>query len=518
MIINARHCLAGALWLLVATTAPCFADDDDYNYPESLKPGAIELCKPDSRLQKTAPCTDGSFDRLAKDIDAAAKAALAKARPITVPLLKRDQVWFGEMIAMYAGDAVDAAAQGEDWQKRILDNTAAQLRQRIATLNGVAQGLGRAGVAGRWANAFGTVEVAPDENGAYRVTLSGHARYGVSDDDLRQTCEATAIVRPGTDGWLAGDAIAAAGDPKPDGAGERTKPALLRIRRQGETLRVLAGNDSRDDWDYRTLHCSRRNLLTGSYFAVGNAGAAANAAAAPFVAPTFDCANPGSSAEEEICADPELAANDVRLNRDWKRLLPRLDAATRRYLTADQNAWVKSQANQFIEFLHPAWDKQTSDVHQTAYGRDQVDRLQRERIAVLEGFDEKRRGFEGLWWADSGVLTVTRGKDSTLKATGRKWFQGDWKAGCDYEFTGTADGDVFHPADKSKNPDSMVRDHATLIVNPTDDEFAKHRYDDRHKADVDEAKCKRRLDVSSTLRLFPVRASPDLNGLDDSIR
>jgi len=53
-----------------------------------------------------------------------------------------------------------------------------------------------------------------------------------------------------------------------------------------------------------------------------------------------------------------------------------------------------------------------------------------------------------------------------------------------------------------------------LIVNRLDDSFAKKR----SGKDDDEAKCKRRLDNSSTARLFPARPSPDIDNFSGSIR
>ena len=108
--------------------------------------------------------------------------------------------------------------------------------------------------------------------------------------------------------------------------------------------------------------------------------------------------------------------------------------------------------------------------HWTAAARDSLAQLQRIRIAMLEGFDEKRRGFEGEWSSYNATLSVTRDTDGKLQVDGNKWFEDDYKGGCDYDFKGKAVGDVFKPDDTSKNPDSIVRDHATLIVNPTDDE------------------------------------------------
>jgi hypothetical protein len=134
--------------------------------------------------------------------------------------------------------------------------------------------------------------------------------------------------------------------------------------------------------------------------------------------------------------------------------------------------------------------------------------LQRERIAMLEGFDEKRKGFEGEWRGYNAELAVTRDKDGTLTADGNKWFENDYKGGCDYEFSGKADGDVFHPKDKGKNPDTLERDHASLIVNRADDAMAKRR-----ENSDDEGKCKRNRTISSTARLFPVKPSPDFDGI-----
>jgi hypothetical protein len=60
-----------------------------------------------------------------------------------------------------------------------------------------------------------------------------------------------------------------------------------------------------------------------------------------------------------------------------------------------------------------------------------------------------------------------------------------------------------------------------LIVNRLDDVFAKKRYrkkDGTEDENADEAKCRRRLDISSTARLFPARPSPDIDNFRGSIR
>lgn len=488
--------------LLLASVAPCLGDDvDSANKP---RPTAYALCGNDGA--RLPACKDGSFDRLGQEVDAAVKAALAKAQPTTIPILMRDQFWFREMVGAVTDDATGGGDDQPEVQKRTSDNVVATLHQRTATLHAIAQGFGRTGVAGRWANAFGTVEITAVEHDGYRIVLSGKASYGGSADNLQQTCNADAVVHLGANGWLSGKV---AGRRDPSGAETPAlEAALLKIRRQGDSLRVLAGDEVLNRDNDADFNCRGANQLTGNYFAIGTT-AAANGHSAPFVAPTFDCAHPATESDEEICADPGLAANDVKLNEAWKRLLPRLDAATRRLLTDDQRAWAKSQPERYLSMLHPAWAKQTNFVHWTALAHGNLAQLQRERIAMLEGYDENRRGYEGEWRSYNANLSVTREKNGKLRVDGNKWFEGDYKGGCDYEFKGTADGDVFHPDDKSKNPDTMERDHGTLIVNRADDEWAKRRLNSDSKPDTDagEGKCKRSQSISSTARVFPVRPS-----------
>ena len=149
-------------------------------------------------------CKDGSFNLLGREVDAAVKAALAKAPPTTVPILKRDQFWFREMIGNAVDDAAHVGDDQRDAQKRILDSAIATLHQRIEMLRAMAQGFGRAGVVGRWASAFGTVEITLAGHDAFNVVLSSKASYGGSEDYLRQSCKASVVVRLApTDGFPA---------------------------------------------------------------------------------------------------------------------------------------------------------------------------------------------------------------------------------------------------------------------------------------------------------------------------
>jgi uncharacterized protein YecT (DUF1311 family) len=227
---------------------------------------------------------------------------------------------------------------------------------------------------------------------------------------------------------------------------------------------------------------------------------------------------PVTASEEEICADPDLAENDQRLNRAWKALMPRLDPMTRRALVEDQRGYVVAQSNQYPQFLHPAWEKQTSFMHYTGDAREKLYRLQRERIALLEGFDENRHGLAGMWLGHNAILEVKPAADGSLTAQGWKWEQGDWKAGCDFEIKGKVVDGVFRSEEKRKNPDTLERDHASLIVNRQDDIFAEQRGRADRADDADEPKCKRNATISSTARLFPARPSPDIDNFGGAIR
>ena len=502
-VFRPRHCLAIVLPLLFATAAPCHADGDsgDANRAESLKSSTIRLCGADHPLQAAPACKDGSLDRLVKAVDAAAKKVLDRTDPRASVLFKRDQVWFRQMVQSYAENMDDAGKDQEGSEKIIIT-----MRRRAALLDGVAQGAGRRDLSGRWVNVFASVTITPAADGAYRIALSSDALYGPDRDvqdrgpDLHPACKASALVRPAADGWLVGKADAPA-NWKP----ERGKiPARVRVRLQGETLRVVAGEEISGGVDSRTLHCRDINQLTGSYFASGKSaapGAGAASMAASITAPTFDCTQPATAAEEEICADPELAVNDIRLNRAWTQLLPRLDAVTRRLLTDDQRAWLKAEAERFASQLHSPLFKLNYFVHLTAIARDSLADMQRDRIAMLEGFDENRRGFEGDWEGYNATVTVYRNKNGSLSVEGSKIFENDYKATCEYFYKGKVDSNLFTPDEKSDNPDTIERDHASLIVNRGDDEWVKRQ--ERSDRPL-EGKCTHALN-SSTARVFPVR-------------
>lgn len=507
--MSASSLVTLAVALTVLAPAAALAADD-HTAAASRAPMKIKLCgNADGDRIKTAACRDAGYDKLVARIDNAFDAALAKAAANIRPLLKRDQIWFNEMIL----EAADLVVEMNDADLRA--SFAETLQSRAVALEGIADGFARTGFAGRWSSAFGSIAATPAEGDAYRLAINVRVNYG---SDRHTECAVGAIVRPGARGWLTG-ALLPGEAAKPDAKSEPKKLPALKMRRQGETLRVMIVAD-RDGSNDDLPGCESAEQITASYFPNGKPEASTARTDSAFVTPTFDCARPETATDEEICSDPDLADNDQRLSRAWKALLPRLDDLTRRTLTEDQRNWVKSQAAQFPQFLHPAWEKRTSQMHYTTDARAHVDGLQRERIALLEGFDDKRKGLAGIWLAYNAVLKIAINADGTVTGQGWKWEQGDWKAGCDYAMTGKLVKGDFRSEEARKNPDTLERDRATLIVNRLDDAFAKKRWkkDGTEDENADEAKCRRNLSNSSTARLFPARPSPDIDNLGGSIR
>jgi len=494
--------------LAAALLNPATADAmDDFMRASSNGPMAMTLRAQNSdgsKIESTSKfCKANGYDKLVAAVDGSLAAAVAKAPANVRPLLKRDQAWFNEMIreAAYTVEEADEA--------ELRQNLADSLRKRTAVLDEFARGFGRGGVAGAWANALGGITITATEPGAYRFDAELNSDYG---SDKHWQCKLRAVVMPGRDGWLTG--VTTPTQPS-DGAAKAADSVSIKLRRQGDTLRVVLLATEEQWFSSNDPDCDRLGQVTGTYFARPSQDGT-DKTDTGFVTPTFDCTRPETATDEEICADPDLAANDQRLNRAWKALLPRLDDATRRALTDDQRHWVSSQTLQYPEFLHPAWEKQTSAMHYTVSGRDHLNSLQRERIALLEGYDDERAGLAGTWLAYNAVIRITVDKDGAVDAQGWKWSQADWKGGCDYEISGVIKGGTFHSSEQRKNPDTLERDHGMLVVNRLDDAFARKR-EGQDDSD-DEPKCKRNITISSTARLFPVKSSRDIDNPTGAIR
>src|SRR5262245_24505024 len=85
-----------ALSASVVSSVPARAADD---VARAMSLDPVELYESDEVLVRLAGCKNHEQSELIRRTDAAIKKALAAARPATALLLKRDQVWFRELIA-----------------------------------------------------------------------------------------------------------------------------------------------------------------------------------------------------------------------------------------------------------------------------------------------------------------------------------------------------------------------------------------------------------------------------------
>jgi uncharacterized protein YecT (DUF1311 family) len=250
--------------------------------------------------------------------------------------------------------------------------------------------------------------------------------YEDRDDTL--TCDLAGTFKKDGSGWFAGDFAA-------PGAADARARARARLRLQGNTLRIVHIDDADADADQRV--CGGLEIITGSYFSLHpDARAAASVLAARTVSPSFKCATAENSDEEEICADPELAARDAKLARVYAETLRRLEPRLAAQLRADQRGWTKDNPTAYDASLHPGAAKDTSTLHHTDLAREELRLRLDERLAMLANLDEKRQGIVGFWEAYNAALTIAPAKDKTdgtMTATGYKWELGDYKSRCDFQ-------------------------------------------------------------------------------------
>jgi hypothetical protein len=102
------------LAVAMALLTPVAADaTDDFINASSSAPAAITLCSGGEPLTPAA-CKAAGYDKLTGQIDTAFDAARPKAPANVRPLLKRDQVWFNEIIV----SAADSVPQSDDIEER----------------------------------------------------------------------------------------------------------------------------------------------------------------------------------------------------------------------------------------------------------------------------------------------------------------------------------------------------------------------------------------------------------------
>jgi uncharacterized protein YecT (DUF1311 family) len=118
--------------------------------------------------------------------------------------------------------------------------------------------------------------------------------------------------------------------------------------------------------------------------------------AAESAKPSFDCAKAKSVAEQMICADPGLAANDAAIAANYASALKRLDAPARKALAQDQQDFV-SYRDRIAGFDQGVpKDKQNFP----------IDEFMRDRAAFLGSIEKPNAGLVGAWKNVEGEVTI----------------------------------------------------------------------------------------------------------------
>jgi uncharacterized protein len=437
-------------------------------------------------------CADRELIGLDRAVDAEFDAIIKYAEPLTKLLLRRDQAWFAEIVTRGFTRKYDGAKDPQ--RLRLIDT----LTRRLVMLNEIGLRPVAAGPAGSWGNALATIVVHEAGHGALQVTLSAKLAYEERNDTL--TCDLAGTFKKDGSGWFAGEFAT------PRAADARAR-APARLRLQGNTLRIVRADDVGTDADQRV--CGGLETITGSYFSLTPAARApASVISARTVSPSFKCATAENSDEEEICADPELAARDVKLARVYAETLRRLEPRLAAALRSDQRGWAKDNPTAYDASLHPAAAKDTSTLHHPDFAREELRLRLDERLAMLANLDEKRQGIVGFWEAYNAALTIAPAKDNTdgtMTATGYKWETGDYKSRCDFMSDGHIDRGTFKA--KEAFP-ALTRDGAMLITSAEDP-------DDRPESGAPEY-CNRM--PSAKARLFPVKAAAGAGARFDRTR
>jgi uncharacterized protein len=403
------------------------------------------VCGDPRQGQSDTICADRELVGLGKAVNRRFGILLGEADPLTALLLARDQTWFADLL----GGTQTPPFSGQDDPERLRLKDV--LTRRLAMLSAVKPRAMAATPAGIWANALATVTVREADGGALAVSFEASLRY---EGRGTLACALAGTLRPDGMGWFAGELSPPAADVK-----ER-----VRLRLQGNTLRLVNVDADVVDGRPPPIVCGPLAIVTGSYFPTNPAqpGTAAMVAART-VSPSFKCATARNSDEEEICADPELAARDGEIARAFAQVMHRLAPALAANLRADQRGWASDNPKAYDDGLHPPANKENYDLHDTDGARAELLRRLDERLAMLLNLDEKREGVLGLWEAYNAVVVIGPAPDKTgtIVGDGFKWSVGEHKEFCIFKSTGRMQDGVFKPDEAFP---TLTRDGAMLVT------------------------------------------------------
>ena len=467
--------------------------------PFSGQSTTTSLCAPKPDTESLPECETGELEKLNAALEASFKSALKATSGVSQMLLKRDQAWLAELVT--ANDPRNYVGSEDDLGS-VAARARALIEKRIEDLAAIAAAENSAALSGRWINAFGSITLEDGANGAMTASLKANPVYGPFPD--RERCLFKANLAPNDAKWLEGEALVVTADGEAKVADlpyDEAPRHRIKLIRQGDTLRAA------DDGNF---DCG---AFTGTYFRAKSekdpvaTPASTTASKAPSLTlPSFDCLKPSTATDEEVCADPELAEADLRLNRAWKAKFDTFKGTAQSALKGDQRAFVRALGASYVYHLHPYWDKQEADRYHLDSARRALLGVLRERIAFLEGLEPDRKGWDGLWAANDTLLTIKTSKDGSRSAGGNKWEHGDYKSGCDLTMNLDKDGLGRIPEGEDVSADlkshsgqlnglKVTRDGQMLIIS------GKAAFDDG-------AVCRRNLEAAGPV--FPVKESPDL--------
>jgi uncharacterized protein len=442
-----------------------------------------------------AVCNEQELRKLGSEIDDELARLLRNADPLTALLLKRDQVYFTDILG--ADNIPGFQSRNDEGYARIL--AALKARRRALTK---LRGAGVTTPEGDWSNVFANVTISKAEAGALTIAIKARLSYP-HENRGEVDCAAMVTATPGKDGWYS----ATVGEKDDEG-----RLDIIRFRLQGNTLRIIhevnsvAGVCDGKPHDSDSDRRGGADVLTGSYFPAGPTAKAAGATARA-VAPSFDCAKAENADEEEICADPEMAQADRDIARLFSEAIRRIDHTVAGYLRADQRSWASDNAKDFLFNLQPGSDKAQSTVHHTSAAREQLFQRQRQRILLFANLDENRKGIDGVWHGYNASLTLVPAKgksDGTLHAEGSKWDVEDYKAYCNFTSDGKIENGVFKAVDEFPK---LTRERGTLVIDA----------EDAGKGDSEQPSYCSRM-RSPKARLFPVKRGSGIEEISKQLR
>jgi len=440
---------------------------------------------------------------LGGEIDTELARLLRGADPLSAMLLKRDQIWFREILAAENTSAFHG--QQDTVYARLL----AVLKVRRHALARLRTGSVTT-PAGSWSNAFAAATVGKAAGDALTITLQARLSYA-NENRGEVACAATATAALGKDGWYS----ATIGDKKDD----KGNFDVIRFRLQGNTLRVvhetnhevavctgseLSSDDSSRRVDRHVFRCrpgrecqrQRRRAHDRAVVSLRNRG---------------ECRRAG-----DLCRSrPRTSRRRDRaaLSPDHPPSRPQADgAATRRPARLGLRKCGRL-SGQFAAGLGQGAEQRASHQRraQSAFAA-----AERAHLAARQS----RRDTQGAYrlMARPQWLAHARpakgNSDGTMHGAGAKWDVEDYKTHCDFASDGGIENGAFKAVDEFP---TLTRDGGTLVVAAEDPDKESDFFDKDGNLKREQPDYCWRL-RSPKMRLFPVKPGSGIEAISSRLR